>query len=257
MEPVLDITMWVTLCSVGFVAGFIDAIVGGGGMLTVPTLLASGLPPHVALGTNKLASSFGTITASYTFYRKKLFSPTFWRYSIVYTAVGAIIGTLVVDAISTQWLEKALPILIMCTAVYTLLAKNVVSDSVALPEKDSKLIKKQSLQGIVLGFYDGVAGPGCGAFWTASSSALYKDNILISSGLARSCNFVSNVCSLATFAFLGHINLLLGLAMGAFLMLGSWVGAHSAIKFGGKFIRPMFILVVVGISMNLAYTAWF
>lgn len=253
----IDITMWVTICSVGFVAGFIDAIAGGGGMLTVPTLLASGLPPHVALGTNKLASTFGSSTASYTFYKKKLFNPLFWRYSLIFTAIGAIIGTLAVSFIATEWLERALPIIIMTTAIYTLFAKTACNDLLNLP-KDSKRLKiKQAIQGCLLGFYDGIAGPGTGAFWMSSSSALYKMNLLFSSGLARSCNFISNICSLVVFLYLGYVDLFLGIAMGCFLMLGAWVGAHSAIKFGSKFIRPIFVMVVVGISINLAYQAWF
>ncbi|MFD2166297.1 TSUP family transporter [Thalassotalea euphylliae] len=257
MEPMLDATMWVTILSVGFIAGFIDAVAGGGGMLTVPTLLASGLPPHVTLGTNKLASTFGSSIASYTFYRKKLFSPSFWRYALIYTAIGSILGTVIVSYIDTELLEKGLPILIMATAIYTLLAKNVATDNVDLPSNMAWLKTKQAIQGIVLGLYDGVAGPGTGAFWVTSSSILYKVNLLLSSGLARSCNFVSNICSLVTFIYLGHVNILLGLSMGIFLMLGAWVGAHSAIKFGSKFIRPVFTLVVVILSLNLAYNAWF
>jgi uncharacterized protein len=256
MEPVLDFSLLITLCSVGFVAGFIDAVAGGGGMLTIPTLLTSGLPPHIALGTNKLAATFGSFTASYTFYKKKLFNPHFWRYSLLATAFGAVIGTFIVNQLSTEFLDKILPILIMITAVYTLLAKTVVSSDNLLPKFSKKIKFIQLIQGAILGFYDGVAGPGTGAFWTASSAVLYKMNILICSGLARSTNFVSNICSLMTFLYLGQVNLLLGVLMGIFIMAGSWVGAHSAIKFGGKFIRPVFITVVICLSINLAYQAW-
>lgn len=256
MDPVLDITMWIIICGVGFVAGFIDAVAGGGGMLTVPTLLASGLPPHVALGTNKLAASFGSSTAALAFYRKKLFNPVFWRYSLISTAIGAIIGTLIVSVISVELLEKGLPVVIMATAAYTLLAKGINSPKTTLPTTGIALYIKQVTQGLSLGFYDGVAGPGTGAIWTSTNSALYKVNILISSGIARSCNFVSNICSLAMFVYLGHVNLVLGLSMGLFIMAGAWVGAHTAIKFGSKFIRPAFITIVILISLNLAYDAW-
>ena len=257
MEPVLDITMWAIICGVGFVAGFIDAVAGGGGMLTVPTLLASGLPPHVALGTNKLAATFGSFTASYTYYRKKLFNPVFWKYSLIATAIGAILGTLAVSLISVELLEKALPIIILATAAYTFFTKGTPCHTHTLPHKTPLLVKKQVTQGLTLGFYDGVAGPGAGAFWTASNAALYKINILMSCGVARSCNFISNIFSLALFAYLGHINLLLGLLMGLFIMVGAWVGAHSAIKYGSKFIRPIFIGIVLLLSLNLAYKAWF
>ncbi len=257
MDPVLDISMWAIICGVGFIAGFIDAIAGGGGMLTIPTLLASGLPPHVALGTNKLAASFGSSTASFTFYKKKLFNPIFWKYSLLATAVGAVIGTIVVNMISVDFLEKVLPIIILATAAYTLLTKGVTTETHQLPQKNKALYTKQTVQGLALGFYDGVAGPGTGAFWTSSNTVLYKVNILISSGVARSCNFVSNICSLALFAYLGHINILLGVFMGIFIMAGAWVGAHSAIKYGNKFIRPAFITIVILLSLNLAYEAWF
>ncbi|WP_281558456.1 TSUP family transporter [Thalassomonas sp. RHCl1] len=257
MDPVLDLTMWLLICGVGFIAGFIDAIAGGGGMLTVPTLLTAGLPPHIALGTNKLASTFGTCTASLTFYRKKLFDPLFWRVSLITTAIGAVAGTVIVSFLSTEFLEKILPVIIILTAAYTLFTKSMVECPDKLPKKSKKLTVKQSMQGLTLGFYDGIAGPGTGAFWTVSSSALYKINILLSSGLARANNFVSNLCSLLTFVYLGYVNVLLGLMMGLFLMLGAWVGAHSAIKHGNKFIRPIFITVVILMSINLAYNAWF
>jgi len=256
MDSFLDVSVLLTLCSVGFIAGFIDAVAGGGGMLTIPTLLTTGLPPHLALGTNKLAATFGSFTASLTFYKKKLFDPHFWRYSLISTAIGAIIGTVIVNILSTEFLDKVLPILIMLTAIYTLFASSMKNNSDFLPKFTQKIKKIQILQGLALGFYDGVAGPGTGAFWTATSSALYKMNILICSGLARSTNFVSNFCSLLTFLYLGQVNLLLGLLMGVFIMSGSWVGAHSAIKFGSKFIRPAFIIVVLCLSLNLAYHAW-
>ncbi len=256
MEPVLELSMWLTLCGIGLLAGFIDAIAGGGGMLTVPTLLTAGLPPHIALGTNKLAATFGSCTASYTFYKKKLFNPVFWRYSLISTAIGAVIGTFVVSILSTEFLDKILPLVIVITGLYALLSKSVTSSQFNLPAQDNTLIKQQVSQGLILGFYDGVAGPGTGAFWTASSSALYKINILLSSGLARSTNFVSNLCSLLTFIYLGYVNVLLGLSMGIFIMIGAWIGARSAIRFGNKFIRPIFISVVLLMSANLAFNAW-
>ncbi|MBA6389211.1 TSUP family transporter [Colwellia sp. BRX10-3] len=256
IDPVLDMSLWITLCSVGFVAGLIDAIAGGGGMLTVPTLLTSGLPPHVALGTNKLAASFGSFTASFTFYRKNLFSPKYWRVALITTGIGAILGTIIVNFLSVEFLDKYIPVLIVLTAIYTLLSKSVSSDVYGLPLKTMSIKLKQAVQGLILGFYDGVAGPGTGAFWVSSSNAIYKIDILLSSGLARSTNFISNFFSLLTFIYLGHVNFVLGISMGIFIMLGAWVGAHWAIKFGGKFIRPVFITVVIIMSVNLAYQAW-
>ena len=108
-ELALDPTTWAILCGVALLAGFIDAIAGGGGLLTVPALLTAGLPPHLTLGTNKLAASFGSLTASITYYKKQLFNPKFWLASILATAIGALLGTLLVDHLSIDFLNKLLP----------------------------------------------------------------------------------------------------------------------------------------------------
>ncbi|MFA0414578.1 sulfite exporter TauE/SafE family protein [Vibrio renipiscarius] len=253
----LEPTMLLVLALVAFFAGFIDAVAGGGGMLTVPTLLSLGLPPHMALGTNKLAASFASSTAAFTYYKKRLFKPQCWNRSFIATFIGAIVGTLVVDAISTQWLEKTLPLIILAAAVYTIWHKTPENSSNELPPPCPVFRKKQVVQGGILGFYDGIAGPGTGAFWTVSTMALYRLNILVASGVAKAMNFTSNFTSLVTFAILGHIDWVLGLTMGVCLMAGAFVGAHSAIRFGAKFIRPVFVTVVSILAIKLTYDAWF
>ena len=226
-------------------------------MLTVPALLSLGLPPHIALGTNKLAATFASSTAAFTYYRKKLFKPRCWKRAFFATLTGAILGTLFVDLISTEWLEKILPLVILATAIYTIWHKTPNAVNNEAPPPCPTFNKKQYAQGLTLGFYDGVAGPGTGAFWTVSSMALYRLNILLASGLAKAMNFTSNFTSLVTFAILGHIDWVLGLTMGLCLMAGAFVGAHSAIRFGAKFIRPVFVTVVSVLAVKLAYEAWF
>ncbi len=168
-----------------------------------------------------------------------------------------MLGTLFVDAISTQWLEKILPLIILAAAIYTIWHKTPQSNTTVMPENCPKFHRKQYLQGLSIGFYDGMAGPGTGAFWTVSSMALYRLNILLASGVAKAMNFTSNFTSLVTFAILGHIDWVLGLTMGTCLMAGAFVGAHSAIKFGAKFIRPVFVFMVSALAVKLAYDAWF
>lgn len=244
------------LCVVAFSAGFIDAIAGGGGLLTVPALLTAGLPPHMVLGTNKLAATFGSLIASVTYYRKKLFNPTYWRRSLLYTAIGAVLGTVVVDMITKEQLEKILPVLILLAAFYTLFNRLQPDDQLQLPEQNRKLFWQQRLQGLTLGFYDGIAGPGTGAFWMVSTMALYRINLLLTCGVARTMNFISNGFSLVAFIALGHVHFMLGIAMGVCLMAGAYLGAHSAIRFGSRFIRPVFISVVIAIALRLAWQAW-
>ncbi|NVK24315.1 MAG: TSUP family transporter [Gammaproteobacteria bacterium] len=250
-------TTIVLLITAAFVAGFIDAVAGGGGLLTVPAMLSTGLSPHVALGTNKLAATFGSMTAAYTFYKNKLFDPVFWQLSFWATCIGALLGTVSVHYLDSAVLNKILPIFIGFSALYTLFNPIKENSNQELPTKNAKLSKKQIIQGSVLGFYDGFAGPGTGAFWTVSNLFLYKINLLLSSGLARAMNFVSNIFSLFAFIYLGHVNFVLGIIMGVFLMAGAYTGAHSAIKLGNRFIRPVFVTVVTIMTLKLGYDAWF
>ena len=256
-EFALDPNSWMLLALVGLVAGFIDAVVGGGGMLTVPTLLSVGLPPHLTLGTNKLSASFASGTAAFTYFRKKLFDPQFWKHCFYSTFIGALCGTILVNYISTEFLNKFLPLVILAAAIYTLFSRVKEIDNDTLPEQTALLKIKQRIQGFILGFYDGISGPGTGAFWVISNMRLYRLNILLSSGIAKAMNFTSNFVSLLTFIYFGQVNWLIGLTMGACLMLGAFIGAHSAIYFGAKFIRPLFIIIVLIMAINLGYNAWF
>jgi uncharacterized membrane protein YfcA len=255
-ELLLDPSSWALLIAVGLLAGFIDAIVGGGGMLTVPALLSLGLPPHLTLGTNKLSACFASGTAAYTFFKKQLFTPKFWKDSIYSTFIGALIGTIFINFVSTDWLEKILPLVILFAAIYSLFNRLKEEQNNLLPEKNNQLKLKQRIQGFILGFYDGSSGPGTGAFWVISNMRLYKLNILLASGVAKAMNFTSNITSLIAFIYFGQVNWIIGLTMGSCLMLGAYIGAHSAIRFGSKFIRPIFIAIVMIMALKLGYNAW-
>ena len=256
-EILSDPSSWALLAIVGLSAGFIDAIVGGGGMLTVPTLLSLGLPPHLALGTNKLSSTFASGTATYIYFKKRLFDPYFWRLIFYSTVLGAVSGTIIINFIDTKWLEKALPLIIFLVAIYTLFNKMNDSKDNSLPTDSRQFKIKQILQGWIIGFYDGAFGPGTGAFWVISNLRLYKVNVLIASGLAKSMNFTSNFTALLTFIYFEQVNWQIGLVLGSCLMIGAYIGAHSAIKFGAGFIRPIFIIVVLIMSVKLGISAWF
>ncbi len=123
MELLLEPSNWALLAIIGLIAGFIDAIVGGGGLLSIPALLTLGIAPHTALGTNKLAASFGSSMAAWTYYRQHLFTPSFWYMAFIATFIGAVLGSVLVYLIDTQWLEKILPLLIIGIAIYSLLSK--------------------------------------------------------------------------------------------------------------------------------------
>ena len=159
--------------------------------------------------------------------------------------------------IDGELLDKLLPLIIITVALYTLFNRLPDIDNHDLPEKNKALYIKKILQGFILGFYDGSSGPGTGSFWVISSMRLYRLNILLASGFAKAMNFTSNIVSLSVFIYFGQINWQIGFTMGACMMLGAFIGAHSAIHFGAKFIRPIFITIVVIMAVKLSYNAWF
>lgn len=242
------------LAGVAFLAGFIDAIAGGGGLLTTPALLTAGLPPHLVLGTNKLSSTFGSGIASFTYYRRKLFQPRQWTHALVCTGIGALLGAGVAHYLPAEWLNKMLPVIVFACGLYLLFGGTPKAplDSNAPVRK-----KWQAPQGLGLGFYDGVAGPGTGAFWTVSSLLLYPIDLVKASGVARSMNFVSNAAALAVFIASGQVDWIIGFTMGCSLMVGAFLGARTAINGGAAFIRPVFITVVLALTVRLAWQHWF
>jgi len=250
----VDATTLVVLALVAFVAGFIDAIAGGGGLLTTPALLTAGLPPHLVLGTNKLSSTFGSATASFTFYRRKLFHPRQWTRAVIGTFAGALIGAVVAHYLPAELLNQMLPVIVFGCGLYLLFG----GTPKAPLDSDAPIKTKWQLpQGFGLGFYDGVAGPGTGAFWTVSTLLMYPVDLVKASGVARSMNFVSNAAALTVFAINGTVDWAIGLTMGSALMVGAFLGARTAIQGGAKFIRPVFITVVLGLTVRLAWQHWF
>lgn len=253
-DPGLSLTLLLILLAVAFTAGLIDAIAGGGGLLTIPALLLAGIPPHLVLGTNKLCATFGSATASLAFYRRGYFTPRLWWPGLLGTAVGAAAGALLAQQLSAEWLNQFLPVVVFLCGLYMLFSRietRQQTGKVAPPRG------RQLPQGLTLGFYDGVAGPGTGAFWTVSSLMLYPLGLLQATGVARSMNFVSNGMALAMFALGGQVLWPVGLAMGVALMAGALVGSRLAIGGGSRLIRPLFILMVMALTVKLAWEHWF
>lgn len=234
------------------VAGFIDAIAGGGGMLVMPALLGIGMPPHLVIGTNKLVGTFGTFSASLTFIRKGLFQPALWWAMSFGTFVGAGLGAVLIYLMSAGVLKQLLPLAILLAAAYLIwprrAAPSVAPESAALHPVSRSV---QWLTGGLIGFYDGFIGPGAGAFWMAAAMKLFHLDLVAAAGVARFMNFVSNLTALLTFMILGNIDYAIGLSMGGLLMIGAFIGAHSAIRYGAPFIRPVFLLVVVAMAGRL------
>lgn len=255
MDLSLDVVTLLLLGAVALLAGFIDAVAGGGGMLVMPALLSIGMPPHLVVGTNKLIGTFGTFSASLTFIRKKLFQPTLWWAMSFATFIGALIGAVLIYLMSAGVLKKLLPLAILLASAYLIWPRRVRPPVISSPEPATAHPRGVQLTaGGLIGFYDGFIGPGTGAFWMAAAMKLFGLDLVAAAGVARFMNFISNLTALATFAILGNIDYLIGLSMGVLLMCGAFLGAQSAIRYGAPFIRPVFLLVVVLMAGRLLVT---
>jgi hypothetical protein len=171
------------------------------------------------------------------------------------TLCGSLAGTLAVWVVSPAALRRIVPLLILGAALFVLLRRPRPPGALA-PSGAPPAPLPSVVLGLLLGFYDGFLGPGVGAFWVTAAMVAFHLDLLRASGVARLMNFVSNLASLGTFLALGLVDLRTGLAMGLSLMLGSHVGARSAIRFGAGFIRPVFVLVVMAIAGRLAWQEW-
>ncbi|GAA4039982.1 TSUP family transporter [Sphingomonas rosea] len=241
--------LYPTLTAVAVLTGFIDAIAGGGGLIMMPALLVSGVPPIMALGTNKLQSMCGTFVAMGNYGRKGLID---WRPSLPTAAlvfVGAGAGALLVQSIDAKWLALVIPLLLLANAVYVLVSPRMTDE-----DAHQRLTSRgYAPVGGAIGFYDGFFGPGTGSFFTSTLVALRGLGLTRATALTKFLNWTSNVASVLLFALGGKILWLLGLSMAAGAMLGGWLGSHTAMKFGARLIRPLLVVASVGLTARLLW----
>lgn len=233
-----------------FFGGFVDAIAGGGGLITVPALLAVGIPPHVALATNKLQGSFGTFAAMINFYKKGMIDFKKIGVGILFTFIGACIGTVLILYLDAEILRIIIPFCLIAIFVYTLFAKKIGEEDRAA-RMSSKLF--YVLFGLGLGFYDGFFGPGAGSFWTFALVALLGLNMKKAVANTKALNFTSNFVSLCVFVIGGQILWVVGILMGLAQIAGAWVGSNLVVKKEVKFIKTMFLCVVGATIVKLVY----
>jgi len=237
----------------GFLAGFVDSIAGGGGIITVPILMASGLPPHVALATNKLQSTFGSFTASLNFIKKGLVSLKEVYIGVIFTFIGALIGTKIILLLNATVLNKIIPFMLILIFLYTLF-----NPKLGHVDKKSKFSSFLFflIFGILIGFYDGFFGPGTGTFWTIALVTLMGLNLKKATATTKVMNFTSNVVSLGVFLFSGNVLFTIGILMGFGQVFGAFAGSSLVVKKEVTFIR-VFFLIIVGVTiLKLVYDSW-
>jgi uncharacterized protein len=230
------------------VAGFVDSIAGGGGLITLPALLLAGLPPVEAVATNKLQSTFGTAMSSYRYWKAGLTDLNSLRTAIRATAIGAALGGGALRIIDPTLLARAIPIVLIAVALYFAFGPKATDQDSA-----ARLTPVAFAWGVAapIGFYDGMFGPGTGSFFAVAFVSLAGFGLLKATAHTKVLNFVSNIAGLAVFIASGKVLVAIGLPMAIGQTLGAQLGAHAAMTHGAKLIRPLIVVVSCAIAVRL------
>jgi hypothetical protein len=232
----------------------VDSVAGGGGIITLPALLAVGIPPHFALATNKLQSSFGSFTATLNYIKRGLLSLDKMAKGVFFTFVGASIGAIVVQFFSSQFLSDFIIVMLIFLFLFTLKNKTL-----GFQEKRAKMKEGvfYTLFGLSIGFYDGFFGPGTGSFWTIALVTLLGLHLKNATAQTKLFNFTSNIVSLGVFALSGLVLVKIGLIMGVGQIIGAYAGSTMVAKKETTFVRYIFLVVVALTILKLIYDKFY
>ncbi|MBL3690105.1 sulfite exporter TauE/SafE family protein [Leucobacter chromiireducens subsp. chromiireducens] len=239
-----------------FAAGWIDAVVGGGGLLQLPALLlVPGITPVQALATNKLASVFGTATSSVAYARRVRPSPRTVLPMAGIALLGAFGGASLAAFLPAQVFTPIILVALLVVGLITLL-KPTLGEATRPRHRGLAQLAVSGAIGAFIGFYDGLLGPGTGTFLVISLVGLLGYDFLRATATAKLVNFATNLGALLFFIPLGAVLWPLGLAMGAASIVGSLLGSRMAIARGSRFVRVLFLAVVGVLTVKLGLDVW-
>ncbi len=247
----VSIELLAALFFVAALAGWVDTLAGGGGLITVPALLLTGMPPVMALGTNKLQGVVGTATASFYLLRSRALVWRNIKALMLFALFGAALGTLLVQFIDASALMLIVPFVLGIIAVYFLVLTFVPGI-----EGRERLSDTQFRRWLVpgIGFYDGMFGPGTGSFFSLAGSYFRGQSVVEASVNAKALNCATNLASLAVFVVAGQLVWLVGAVMALGQILGAWLGARSLLKVNPTYLKLM--IVTVCLLMLVRYVVY-
>lgn len=240
---------------VAAIAGLLDTLAGGGGLISLPALILSGVPPLAALGTNKLQGSMGTATASYMMLKNKRINWDNVKFLMLTAFIGAALGTVAVQFINTDVLTFVIPIVLLFIAIYFLISPKPTKT------QGKPKVSNQKYKNIVIpfiGYYDGMFGPGTGSFFALSGVSCRGHDLITSTAIAKPLNFATNIASLIVFLFAGQIVWVIGISMMLGQVLGAWLGSHFLFKINPAYLRIIVVLMCSGMLLKYADSmGWF
>lgn len=240
----------VIICIAGFFAAFVDSMVGGGGMISIPALLATGMPTHLALGTNKFAASSGAVSSVFHYFKsgnlnKKILLPL-----IPLSVIGSCIGVLCVLAIDPSFLKSVIIILIVIMVFYSLFNRKLGLVDNYTQHTPHEQLKGQGFSAAI-GFYDGFFGPGTGSFLIMMLIHVFKLDFKKAAANGKALNLASNLSALVLFFVNRQIMFSVGIPMAFFMIIGARMGTLFALKKGTRWIKPIFTLVSIALVLKM------
>lgn len=245
---------FLALLGFAFLAGFLDSIVGGGGLIQIPALfvLLPDVPAATLLGTNKAASVWGTTTSAWQYSR---YMPLQWRAALptgIATVIASYLGALAVSQVPGELLRPLILVLLVAVLAYTLWRKDF--GALHAPRlSHATQIWAAVLTGSAIGFYDGFFGPGTGSFLIFAFVGVFGFSFLAASASAKVVNVIANVGALLFFVPAGHVLYAAALPMAVFNVAGAFIGSRLAIRKGSGFVRLFFLLVVATLILRYGY----
>jgi uncharacterized membrane protein YfcA len=236
-----------------FLAGLVDSIAGGGGLLSVPAYLAAGLPPHYVLGNNKFSSCFGTFFASLRYYRHGLIDVRVALLSAFFALAGSFLGTSTVLLLHPDFLRVLLVVLIPLVMVLTLTNRSLGQANHSHRQSKRRKYALAALAALLIGFYDGFFGPGTGMFLIFFYTLVLKYDFVTANANTKVVNLASNVAAVMTFIINGKVIYAIGIPAAIAGIAGNLLGARLVIKKGGTLIRPIFIFTLVLLFGKILY----
>lgn len=255
MDVALTPSVFALVLPFVFLAGLVDSIAGGGGLLSLPAYLAAGLPPHYALGNNKFSSCFGTLFAALRYWHRGMMDAPVALLGAAAALIGSYAGTRTVLLIDPGFLNWLLVVLIPAITVFTFLKPDLGREARHEEVSAGRRRALGALAGLAIGFYDGFFGPGTGAFLIFFYTLALRYDLVTANANTKAVNLASNVAALTGFLLGGKVILALGVPAALAGIAGNLLGAHLVLRVGARLIRPVFLLglsaLFVKILVNL------
>lgn len=250
MDPNIPISALAFLFGAAFAAGFLDTLAGGGGLIALPALITTGIPPLSALATNKLQGTMGTMTSSFMMFRSRRVHWKDVRFLMLAAFIGSLLGTIAVQYIHAEILNYAIPAVLLLIACYFIFSPQLTNEK-RPPRIREGLYRKLIVP--IIGWYDGMFGPGTGSFFALSGVALRGHGLINATAIAKTLNFSTNIAALLIFLLAGKVIWLPGLVMMCGQFAGAWCGSRCLLKVNPRYLR---MLVVAMCLLMLCKYAW-